>query len=101
MTKRICVTGASGRAGRVTVRELLAHGYRVVATDRVNVNAAADTVMDRPSAELLAEVYPGVTLNREVGEFGTLLAIDRAREALGFTPQHSWRDHVDPRSPRP
>jgi nucleoside-diphosphate-sugar epimerase len=35
MTKRICVTGASGRAGRVTVRELLAHGYRVVTTDRV------------------------------------------------------------------
>jgi nucleoside-diphosphate-sugar epimerase len=35
MMKRICVTGASGRAGRVTVRELLAHGYRVVATDRV------------------------------------------------------------------
>jgi hypothetical protein len=31
-------------------------------------------------------------------EFGTLLAIDRARAALGFTPQHSWRDHVDPGS---
>ena len=60
--------------------------------------AAADTVMDRPSAEVLAEVYPGVTLTRDVGEFGTLLAIDRAREALGFTPQHSWRDHVEPRS---
>ena len=54
--------------------------------------------MDRPSAELLAEVYPGVTLTRGVGEFGTLLAIDRAHSALGFTPQHSWRDHVDPRS---
>src|SRR5690348_2728985 len=37
--------------------------------------AAADTVMDRPSAALLAEVFPGVTLTREVGEFGTLLAI--------------------------
>ena len=56
--------------------------------------AAADTVMDRPSAALLAEVFPGVTLTREVGEFGTLLAIDRARDALGFAPQHSWRDHV-------
>ncbi|MGI8449001.1 MAG: hypothetical protein ACR2MP_17845 [Streptosporangiaceae bacterium] len=47
--------------------------------------------------ELLAEVFPGVTLTREVGEFGTLLAIDQARAALGFTPQHSWRDHVAPR----
>jgi len=56
--------------------------------------AAADTVMNRPSAELLAEVFPGVPLTRDVGEFGTLLAIDRARQVLGFEPAHSWRDHV-------
>ena len=56
--------------------------------------AAANTVMNRPSAELLAEVYPTVKLTRDVGEFGTLLAIDRAREVLGFAPAHSWRDHV-------
>src|SRR5579859_6455621 len=61
--------------------------------------AAADTVMNRPSAELLAEVFPGVKLTREVGEFGTLLAIDRAREVLGFEPQHSWRDHVPASDP--
>ena len=54
--------------------------------------------MNRPSAELLAEVFPGVPLRREVGEFGTLLAIGRAREALGFEPRHSWRDHVPARS---
>jgi nucleoside-diphosphate-sugar epimerase len=56
--------------------------------------AAADTVMNRPSADLLAEVFPDVRLTREVGEFGTLLAIDRARKVLGFEPGHSWRDHV-------
>ena len=50
--------------------------------------------MNRPSAALLAEVFPGVTLTRDVGEFGTLLAIGRAGAALGFAPQHSWRDHV-------
>ena len=58
--------------------------------------AAADTVMNRPTAGLLAEVFPGVRLTREVGEFGTLLAIDRARQVLGFEPRHSWRDHVFP-----
>ena len=58
--------------------------------------AAADTVMNRPSAELLAEVFPGVPLTRDAGTFGTLLAIDRARQALGFEPAHSWRDHVEP-----
>jgi nucleoside-diphosphate-sugar epimerase len=58
--------------------------------------AAADTVLTRPSAEVLAEVFPGVKLTRDVGEHGTLLAIDRAREVLGFNPEHSWRDHVHP-----
>jgi nucleoside-diphosphate-sugar epimerase len=56
--------------------------------------AAADTVMPRPSAELMREVFPGVPLTRDVPGNGTLLSIDRAREVLGFTPQHSWRDHV-------
>jgi nucleoside-diphosphate-sugar epimerase len=58
------------------------------------VIAAADTVMNRPSADLLAEVFPGVPLTRGVGEFETLLAIDRARQVLGYEPRHSWRDHV-------
>lgn len=56
--------------------------------------AAADTVMNRPSAELLAEVFPGTRLTREIGEFETLLAIDRARTVLGFEPSHTWRNHV-------
>ncbi len=63
--------------------------------------AAADTVMNRPSAELLAEVYPGVRLTREIGEFDTLLDIGRAREVLGFEPRHSWRDHVSPAAATP
>jgi nucleoside-diphosphate-sugar epimerase len=58
--------------------------------------AAADTVMNRPSEGLLKEVFPGVPLTRDVGEFGSLLATGRAREALGFVPQHSWRDHLEP-----
>jgi len=56
--------------------------------------AAADTVMNRPSADLLGEEFPGVRLTRDVDGFGTLLAIDRAREIIGYEPRHSWRDHV-------
>ncbi len=56
--------------------------------------AAADTVMSRPNAELIAEVFPDVPVTREVGANETLLSIDHARDVLGFTPQHSWRDHV-------
>ena len=56
--------------------------------------AAADTVMSRPNAELIAEVFPGVPVTGEVGDHETLLSIDKARRLLGFAPQHSWRDHV-------
>jgi nucleoside-diphosphate-sugar epimerase len=56
--------------------------------------AAADTVMNRSSSALLAEVFPGVPLTREVGDFGSLLAIDRARQVIGYEPRHSWRDHL-------
>ena len=56
--------------------------------------AAADTVMNRPSAELMAEIYPSVTYRPTEGEFDTLLAIDKARRLLGYEPRWSWRDHV-------
>jgi UDP-glucose 4-epimerase len=54
--------------------------------------AAADTVMDRPNTELIAEVFPGVELRGEFGDHDTLLSIDKARRLLGYDPQHSWRD---------
>ncbi len=50
--------------------------------------------MNRSSESLLKEVFPGVPLTRDVGESGSLLATGRAREALGFEPRHSWRDHL-------
>lgn len=54
--------------------------------------AAADTVMDRPSADLMAEVYPDVELRAGVPEFGTLLSNEKAGRLLGYAPAHSWRD---------
>jgi UDP-glucose 4-epimerase len=56
--------------------------------------AAADTVMSRPNAELVAEVFPGVEVRGELGVNDTLLSIDKARRVLGFEPRHSWRDEV-------
>jgi nucleoside-diphosphate-sugar epimerase len=59
---------------------------------RAYIIAAGDTVMDVPSARLLADQFPDTPLVKDVGEFGTLLANDRARQELGWTPRHSWRD---------
>jgi nucleoside-diphosphate-sugar epimerase len=56
--------------------------------------AAADTVMSRPNAELIAEVFPDVQIKGEVGEHDSLLSIAKARRLLGYAPRHSWRDHV-------
>jgi nucleoside-diphosphate-sugar epimerase len=56
--------------------------------------AAADTVMNRPNRELMAEVFPDVPLREGIGDFDTLLSIAKARQVLGYTPMYSWRDHV-------
>jgi hypothetical protein len=50
--------------------------------------------MLRPSADLMAEVFPGVPLRRPVEGRDTLLSIDHARRLLGYEPAHRWQDHV-------
>jgi nucleoside-diphosphate-sugar epimerase len=56
------------------------------------VIAAADTVMQRPSRELMAEVFPGVPVADSVSGTDTLLSIDKARRLLGYAPEFSWRE---------
>jgi nucleoside-diphosphate-sugar epimerase len=57
--------------------------------------AAADTVMNRPSRELMAEVFPSVPYRPTAGDFDTLLSTEKAHKLLGYEPQWSWRDHID------
>jgi len=87
--------------GYVDVRDVAAAcrlGLEADVTGSNNVIiAAADTVMNRPSRELLAEVFPDVTLTREIPEFGTLLSVDRAKQVIGYEPAHSWRDEIPAR----
>jgi nucleoside-diphosphate-sugar epimerase len=54
--------------------------------------AAADTVMRRPSRELMTEVFPGVPVASDLAEHGTLLGIEKARRVLGYEPAFSWRE---------
>ena len=50
--------------------------------------------MTRSSAELAAEVFPGVPVTKQLGENETMLSIEKARRVLGYEPEHSWRNHV-------
>lgn len=79
------IDGRDGAQAILKALELDATGF-----DRFII-AAADTVMSRPNAELVAEVFSGVPLKGDLGEHDTLLSIDKARRVLGYEPQHSWR----------
>jgi nucleoside-diphosphate-sugar epimerase len=63
----------------------------------VFIIANADTVMSRPSAALLTEVFPDVPVTRPISGTETLLGIDKARRLLGYEPAHSWRNEADRR----
>ncbi len=65
-----------------------------VAGAEVAIVAAADTVMDRPSRDLMAEVYPDVPVRDGVDGFDTLLSIAKARRLLRYEPAFSWRDRL-------
>lgn len=56
---------------------------------------ASDNGTTVPSAELAATHFPGVPLRAGLGEFETLMSIDKARTGLGFEPEHLWRDEFE------
>jgi nucleoside-diphosphate-sugar epimerase len=58
----------------------------------VCIVAAADTVMERPSADLMAATFPDVPLRRPLQGRATLLSVERAGQVLGWRPEHSWLD---------
>jgi nucleoside-diphosphate-sugar epimerase len=59
------------------------------------VIAARDTLMNRPSADLAAEVFPGVPVRGEVAEYASLLDSGLAARELGYVAEHSWREVLD------
>jgi len=53
-----------------------------------------DCSSDLPTAELLKRFYPKVKVKRKLGKFEALFSNKKARDVLGFRPQHSWRKYV-------
>jgi nucleoside-diphosphate-sugar epimerase len=84
-----------GRDGAQAVARALENGQPGF---QAFIIANADTVMTRSSASLAAEVFPNVTVTKELGEHETMLSIDKARRLLGFEPEHTWRTYRSNRS---
>ena len=61
-------------------------GYEVFNVANADMSVAATT------SEVIEQFYDGVEVRREMGRDETFYAIDKAREMVGFDPQHSWRD---------
>jgi nucleoside-diphosphate-sugar epimerase len=61
--------------------------------------ANADLSVAATNEEVRERFYDGVPLARPMGPNETFYSIDKARELLGYAPQHSWRDVLpDPRA---
>ncbi|MCF6377480.1 NAD(P)-dependent oxidoreductase [Nocardioides KLBMP 9356] len=64
-------------------------GFEVfnVANPDMSVAATTDEIIDR--------FYDGVEVRRAMGRDETFYSIDKARELVGFDPQHTWREVLD------
>jgi nucleoside-diphosphate-sugar epimerase len=61
-------------------------GYEVFNVANADMSVAATT------DEVIERFYDGVEVRRDMGRDETFYAIDKARELVGFEPQHSWRE---------
>lgn len=63
-------------------------GYQIfnVANDNHSVNV--------PTDDLIRQFYEGVPVRRDLGPDETFYACRKAKELLGWMPQHDWRDHL-------
>ena len=62
------------------------HAFNIVASDTLRVE---------PTAELIERYLPDLELRGTFPGNASGWATDRAEEALGFVPQHSWRESHD------
>jgi len=67
---------------------------RFVVSRNPFIVAAADTLMHRPSAESLAEVFRASRWCARSGSSARCWRSTGPRKVLGFEPRHSGRDHV-------
>jgi nucleoside-diphosphate-sugar epimerase len=53
--------------------------------------AAADTVMQRPTRDLLSEFFPATAVPANFGTHQSVLSTAKASRVLGYKPEYTWR----------
>jgi nucleoside-diphosphate-sugar epimerase len=53
--------------------------------------AAADSLIDEPTAEAVRKLWPGTRIAGPLEGHASVLSVEAARRAFGWTPRHSWR----------
>tara|TARA_R110001606_G_scaffold139185_2_gene277612 strand:+ start:535 stop:1413 length:879 start_codon:yes stop_codon:yes gene_type:complete len=76
----------AGDACRLAVEAKLSGHHRMII-------AAADTLIDQPSADLMAEYFPDVPLGELSGN-QSLLSSEAAERLIDYRPQFGWRDRT-------
>ena len=81
--------------GYIDTRDLNHFLDRALAVDGLGYQvfnvANPDTSVGSTSAELVSEFYPDVPMKRELRDYETFYAIDKARDMLNFAPKERWR----------
>lgn len=57
--------------------------------------ASPDTVMERPTKDLLAKVFPDVPVRGDITDNTSLLSTKKAQAVLGWKPKNGWRTKGD------
>ncbi|GAB2473988.1 NAD-dependent epimerase/dehydratase family protein [Jatrophihabitans fulvus] len=83
----------------IDVRDLGQMTQRCLETDGLGYEvfnvANADMSVAATTDEIRERFYDGIEVRKELGRDETFYSIDKAREMVGFDPQHSWRDVLD------
>lgn len=83
--------GVRGRQGR---REgLLGLDSKGLSYGVFNI-AAADTLSEMPTEDLIQTHLPNVEIRHRIEATGSAWSTEKARKLLGYVPQHSWRENT-------
>jgi nucleoside-diphosphate-sugar epimerase len=55
---------------------------------------ASETMMKTPTRDLMVKAFPEAEIRGELGEFGSIFSIEKARRMLGYAPKYTWHQYI-------